>query len=118
MHQKHQRADEAEVAGAEFSLAALYVQTQRPSEAEPLLVDAARVWELRLKDAATPEEKTGYGWHLALTYFAAARIAAESDRLNEAQSRCRRAIDLAEQWPDQQYMSAVRSGCDSLLRAH
>jgi len=118
MHRKHQRPDEAEVAGAEFSLAALYVQTQRPSEAEPLLLDAPRVWELRIADTPMPEAKASYGWHLALSYFASARIAAESGRPNEAQSRCRKAINLAEQWPDGEYMGAVRSGCDSLLRAH
>jgi TonB family protein len=118
IHQKHQRADEAEVAGAEFSLAALYVQTQRPSEAEPLLLDCARIWELRIAEAPMPEARASYGWHLALSYFAAARIAAESDRPVEAQSRCQKAINVAEQWPNENYMNAVRSGCDSLLRTH
>jgi TonB family protein len=116
MHRKHQRADEAEVAGAEFSLAALYVQTQRPAEAEPLLLDSARIWEARLTEAPMPEARASYGWHLALSYFAAARIAAESGRADEAESRCRKAAIVAEQFPNENYMSAVRSGCDSLLR--
>lgn len=118
IHQKHQRPDEAEVAGAEFSLAALYVQLQRLTEAEPLLLESARVWELRIADAQMPEAKASYGRHLALSYFAAARIAVKSDHLDEAQSRCRKAINFAEQWPNEEYMSAVRSGCDSLLRTH
>jgi hypothetical protein len=118
LHQKHQRPEEAEVAGAEFSLAALFVQIERLSEAEPLLVDSARIGERRLKDAPMPEEEAGYGWHLALTHFAAARIAPESERVSEARSRCRGAIELAEQWPDQHYMNSVRTGYDSLLRAH
>jgi TonB family protein len=116
MHRKHQRADEAEVAGAEFSLAALYVQIQRPSEAEPLLLESARVWEARLTEAPMPEAKASYGWHLALSYFASARIASEGGRMDEAESRCRKAVVIAEQFPNENYMSAVRSGCDSLLR--
>ncbi len=116
MHRKHQRADEAEVAGAEFSLAALYVQTQRPSEAEPLLLESARVWEARLTEAPMPEAKASYGWHLALSYFAAARIASEGGRIDDAESRCRKAVIVAEQFPSENYMSAVRSGCDALLR--
>lgn len=116
MHRKHQRADEAEVAGAEFSLAALYVQTHRPSEAEPLLLESAKVWEARLTEAPMPEAKASYGWHLALSYFAAARIASEDGRTDEAESRCRKAVIVAEQFPNENYMSAVRSGCDSLLR--
>jgi TonB family protein len=118
IHQKHQRPDEAEVAGVEFNLAALYVQTQRPSAAEPLLLECARIWEFRIAEAPMPEAKGSYGWHLALSYFAAARIAAEGGRLDEAQSRCRKAINVAEQWPNENYMSTVRSGCDSLIRAH
>jgi TonB family protein len=117
-HQKHQRPDEAEVAGAEFNLAALYVQMQRLPEAESLLLESARVWELRIADAQMPEPRADYGQHLALSYVAAARIAAADDRPADAQARCRKAITYAEQWPDKPYMSAVRSGCDSLLRAH
>lgn len=118
IHQKHQRADEAEVAGAKFNLAALYVQTQQLSEAEPLLLEAARVWELRMTNAPMPEARASYGRHIALSYVGAARIAAESGRLAEAQSRCRKAVSFAEQWPNENQMEAVRSSCDSLLRAH
>lgn len=118
IHQKHQRPDEAEVAGVEFSLAALYVQLQRLSEAEPLLLDAARVWELRIADNSMPEPKASYEWHLALSYFAAARIAAATDRPDDAQSRCGKAIHLAEQKPNDEYMKEVLSGCESILRNH
>ena len=117
IHQKHQRPDEAEVAGAEFNLGALYVQMQRLSEAESLLLESARVWELRIADTQMLEPRADYGQHLALSYVAAARIAAAADRSVDAQSRCRKAITYAEKWPDKSYMSAVRSACDSLLRA-
>lgn len=118
IHQKHQRPDEAEVAGVEFNLAALYVQLQRLSEAEPLLLEAARVWELRVADNPMPEPKASYDWHLAMSYFAAARIAAATDRTGEAQSRCRKAMNLAEQKPNDEYMKQVRSGCESILQGH
>jgi TonB family protein len=118
IHQKRQRPDEAEVAGAEFNLAGLYVQMQRFSEAESLLLEAARVWELRIVDMEMPEPRADYAQHLALSYVAAARIAAEAGRSVDAQYRCRKAITYAEEWPDKPYMSTVRSACDSLLRAH
>ncbi len=118
IHQKHQRPDEAGVAGAEFNLATLYVQMQRLPEAESLLIESARVWELRIADTQMPEPRADYGQHLALSYVAAARIAAADGRSVDAQVRCRKAITYAEQWPDKPYMSAVRSGCESLLGAH
>jgi TonB family protein len=118
IHQKHQRADEAEVAGVEFNLAALYVQSQRLSEAESLLLEAARVWELRITDNPMPEPKASYEWHMAMSYFAAARIAASANRSDEAQSRCRKAIHVAEQKPNDEYMKQVLSGCESILSSH
>jgi TonB family protein len=118
IHQKHQRPDEAEVAGVEFNLAALYVQMQRLIEAEPLLLEAARVWELRIADNPMPEPKASYEWHLAMSYFAAARIAAVSDHSDDAQARCRKAIAVAEQKPNDEYMKQVLSGCESILRSH
>ena len=117
IHQKHQRRDEAEVAGAEFKLAALYVQMHRQAEAEPLLLESARVWELRLAKAPPPEAKNSYGWHLALSYFAAAQIAAENGRVEEAQSRCRKAITFSDEVPKDDSMDAIRSRCESLLQA-
>jgi TonB family protein len=118
IHLKHQHPDEAEVAGVEFNLAALYVQLQRLSEAEPLLLEAARGWELRIADNPMPEPKASYEWHLAMSYFAAARIAASADRSDEAQSRCRKAIRLAEQKPNDEYMKQILSGCESILGSH
>jgi TonB family protein len=118
IHLKHQHPDEPEVAGVEFNLAALYVQLQRLGEAEPLLLEAARVWELRVVDNPMPEPKASYEWHMAMSYFAAARIAATTGRSEEAQSRCRRAIPLAEQKPNDEYMRQVLSGCESMLRGH
>jgi TonB family protein len=117
IHRKHQRQDEAEVAGAEFNLAALYVQMQRFSEAEPLLMDAAKIWELRISDTPMPEAKADYGKHLALTYTGAARIAAESNRPADAKSRCQKAVSFAEQWPDQN-TAAIKSACSSLTETH
>ena len=118
IHQKHQRPDEAEVAGVEFNLAALYMQLQQLNEAEPLLLEAARVWELRIADNPMPEPKTSYEWHVAMSYFAAARIAAAAGRSDEAQSRCRKSIPLAEQRPHDEYMKQALSGCESILRSH
>jgi TonB family protein len=118
IHQKHQRPDEAEAAGVEFNLAALYVQLQRLSEVEPLLSEAARVWELRIADNPMPEPKASYEWHLAMSYFAAARIAAATDHFDDAQSRCQKAIHVAEQKPNDDYMKQVLSGCESILRSH
>jgi len=116
IHEKHQGPDEAEVAGAEFNLAALYVQMQRFSEAEPLLIEAARVWELRIADTSMPEAKAGYGKHLALTYVGAARMAAEANRPADARSRCQKAVSFAEKWPDQN-TGAIRSACSSLAES-
>lgn len=116
IHQRHQRPDEAEVAAAEFNLAALYVQMQRPSVAEPLLIEAARVWELRIADTPMPEAKASYGRHLALSYVGAARIAAESNRLAEARSRCEKALSFTEKWPDQN-TPVIRSACGSLVES-
>jgi TonB family protein len=118
IHQKHQRPDEAEVAGVEFNLAALYVQLQRLSEAEPLLLEAARVWELRIADNPMPEPRASYEWHLAMSYFAAARIAAVTGHSDNAQSRCRKAIHVAEQKPNDEYMKQVLLGCKSILRSN
>ena len=117
IHQKHQRPDEAEVAGAEFKLAALYVQLARLREAEPLLIECTRVWELRIADTPMPEAQASYGRHLALSYFAAARIAAGRGQLSEAQSRCQKAVTFAERWPKQDQMNAVKPACDALLRS-
>jgi TonB family protein len=117
IHRKHQRPDEAEVAGVEFNLAALYVQLQRPSDAEPLLLEAARVWELRIADNPMLEPKASYEWHVAMSYFAAARIAAATDHSDDAQSRCRKAIHFAQQKPHDEYMKQIFSGCESILRS-
>jgi TonB family protein len=114
IHRKHQKADEAEVASAEFQLAALYVQLQRPTEAEPLLVEAIRTWELRIADTPMSEAKIDYEWNLALSYFAAARIAGDSNHSEDARLRCERATKLAEQNPGKPYMNDVTSRCASI----
>jgi len=118
IHEKHQRPDEAEIAGSEFNLAALYVQMQRFSEAEPLLLDACRIWELRIADTPVPEARASYGRHLALSYIATARIAAESNHWADAQSRCRKAVTFSEQWPTQDQVAAIKRACDSLMDGH
>jgi TonB family protein len=118
IHQKHQGPDEAEIAGSEFNLAALYVRMQRFSEAEPLLLDACRIWELRIADTSMTEARASYGRHLALSYIATARLAAESNRWADAKTRCRKAVAFAEEWPTQDQMAAIKPGCDSLMDAH
>ena len=118
IHEKHQHLDEAEVASAKLSLGSLYVQTNRLSEAEPLLLDAAKAWELHIDNAPMPEAKASYGRNIALSYFGAAQIAGSEGRLPDAQARCRKAVTYAEQWSSPSDKTVIKSRCDALLSSN
>lgn len=118
LHEKHQRPDEAEVAGAQQSLGYLYIRIGRLNDAEPLYRDSLETYETRIKDVSRPEPKTAYGRHLALGYFALAQIARSGQRLPEAQDDCKKAVSYAELWSDSENRRVITSSCESLLQSH
>jgi TonB family protein len=117
MHLKHQRPDEAEIASVQYNLGFLYVRMQRLPEAEPLFLASAKTWESRISKAPMTEAKASYGRHLAMSYFAAAQIAAADHRSPDSQSRCQKAVGYADEWSDEVDKKLIKSRCSSLLSA-
>ncbi len=118
LHEKHQRPDEAEVAGAQQSLGYLYIRLGRLKDAEPLYRKSVETYEARIKDMGFPEPRAAYGRGLALGYFALAQIASSDQRLPEAQDRCRKATSYAEVYADPENRKVILTNCKSLLDSH
>ncbi len=98
VHLKHQRPDEAEVAGTEESLGILYLRARIPEKAEPLLLQSANSYEARIQEISMPEAKSSYGQSLALDYFGLSQIAVASGRAEESVAWCAKAVSYAEKW--------------------
>lgn len=111
VHLKHQRADEAEVAGVQESLGILYVRSGQTQKAESLLTQSASSYEARIKEISTPEAKAGYGRSLALEYFGLSQIALADGRTREARDLCERAVSYAEEWSSSSDKETIRSHC-------
>jgi len=113
LHEKHQRPDEAEVAGAQENLGLLYFRTRQLDKAEPLFLRATASYEARIKETSMPEPLAGYGASLALGYFALSQIAATDGRSKEAQDRCTQAVTYAEKWSSSADRDVIVSACKS-----
>jgi len=115
MHLKHQRPDEAEVAGAQEALGVLYVRTGQPQKAEPLFLQSVTSYEARIQEISMPEPKTDYGQSLALEYFGLSQIAAADGRTQESRARCAKAVSYAEKWsiPSERDFIIARCGAPS-----
>jgi TonB family protein len=118
IHEKHQRPDEAEIAGAQQNLGYLYVRIGRPNEAEPLYRKSVDTYEARIEEIEDPKPREAYGRHLALGYFALAQIEQSGQRLLEAQHDCSKAISYAEHWADSENRKVITAYCESLLQSH
>jgi TonB family protein len=75
LHEKHQRPDEAEVAGAQQDLAYLYFRMGRPNDAETLYRKSVETYERRFRETSASAPLAAYGRHLAIGYFALSQIA-------------------------------------------
>ena len=115
MHLKHQRPDEAEIASVQYNLGFLYIRMQQLPEAELLFLASARTWESRISEVSMSEAKASYGRHLAMSYFAAAQIAAADHRLSDSQSRCQKAVRYAGEWSGEEDKKVIEVRCSSLL---
>ena len=111
IHEKHQRPDEAEVAGAQQILGLLYLRTMQPAKAEPLFLKSVKSYEARIQETSMPEPKAGYGRSLALGYFALSQIAVTDGRAEEAQDRCREAVRYAEKWSSAADKDIISARC-------
>jgi TonB family protein len=118
IHEKHQRPDEAEVAGAQQSLAFLYFRTNQPTKAEPLYAQSVATYEKRILDMEWPDAQASYGRHLALGFFALSQIALADGRTQDAQGSCRKAISYAEKWSDDGDKRVIKLRCESLVASH
>jgi TonB family protein len=118
LHEKHQRPDEAEVAGAEQNLGYLYIRMGRPNDAEPLYRKSVEAYEARIADTSEPAPREAYGRHLALGYFALAQIARSGQRLPESQDSCKKALFYAELWSDSGNRKVITTSCEALLQSH
>jgi TonB family protein len=117
LHEKHQRTDEAEVAGAQQSLGYLYIRMGRPHDAEPLYRKSVETYEARIADIGEPAPREAYGRHLALGYFALTQIARSGQRLREAQDSCKKALSYAELWSDAQNREVITTSCEALVQS-
>ena len=98
IHLKHQRPDEAEVAGAQEDLATVYFRERQFEKAEPLLLQVVKTYEARLRETDLPDPQRGYGRNIALGYLGLSQIALADGRVQESQDRCKQAVDYAEKW--------------------
>ncbi len=118
LHEKNQRPDEAEVAGAQQNLAYLYFRLGRPIDAEPLYRKSVQTYEARLKEINASEPQAAYGRHLASGYFALAQIARSGQRPSDAEDSCKKAISYAELWSDPENRNVITTSCKALLQSH
>ena len=111
VHLKHQRPDEAEVAGVQEALAILYLRVGEPQKAEPLLQQSVNSFEVRIKEISMPEARASYGQSLALEYFGLSQIAAANGRTQEASERCALAVSYAEKWSSSSDKDVIVTRC-------
>lgn len=111
IHEKHQRPDEAEVAGAQETLGLLYFRIKQMDKAEPLFIESAKSYEARMKDTSLPEPLADYGRSLALDYFALSQIAAANGRVQESEDKCAQAVAYAEKWSNESDREVIVSHC-------
>lgn len=111
IHEKHQRPDEAEVAGAQLNLALLYFRMKQPEKSEPLLLQSVKTYEARIRATDLPEPRAGYGRSLALGYFGLAQLAAADGRTRESQERCAEAVRYAGKWSGPSDRDVIFSHC-------
>jgi TonB family protein len=111
IRQKHQRPDEAEVAGAQQTLGLLYFRMKQLDKAEPLFIESAKSYEARMKDTSLPEPLADYGRSLALDYFALSQIAAANGRVQESEDKCAQAVGYAEKWSNASDKEVIVSHC-------
>lgn len=97
-HLKHQRPDEAEVAGVQEAPGLLFMREGQPGKAEPLFLESASSYEARIQEISMPEARADYGQSLALEYFGLSQIAAAEGRGQESDARCAKAVSYAEKW--------------------
>jgi TonB family protein len=111
IHEKHQRPDEAEVAGVQEQLGLLYMRAGQPEKAEPFLQKSVQSYEARIEQTSMPEAKAGYGQSLALGYFGLSQIARANGRLQEFHDRCGRALNYADKWSSAADKEVIVSNC-------
>lgn len=111
IHEKHQRPDEAEVAGVQEQLGLLYIRSGQPAKAEPVLQESVHSYEARIDQVSMPEAKAGYGQSLALGYFGLSQIARADGRLQEFHDRCDRALSYAEKWSSASEKNVIVANC-------
>lgn len=111
VHEKHQRPDEAEVAGVQEQLGLLYIRAGQPEKAEPFLQQSVQSYEARIEQTSMPEAKAGYGQSLALGYFGLSQIARAGSRLQEFHDRCARAVSYAEKWSSASDKNIIVANC-------
>jgi tetratricopeptide (TPR) repeat protein len=109
IHEKHQRPDEAEVAGAQQTLGLLYFRMRQLDKAEPLFLESVRSYEARMKDVSMREPSAAYGQSLALGYFALAQIAATNGRVQELTENCIHAVSYAQKWSNESDKEVILS---------
>jgi TonB family protein len=114
LHEKHQRPDEAEVAGAQQRLAFLYFQMGRLEDAEPLYRTSVETYEAHIKEIGLPEPEADYGRHLALGYFALSQIALSSQRGALAREECQKALSFAQRWSGSRDRKVIESTCGTM----
>ncbi len=111
IHLKHQRPDEAEVAGAQEDLATVYYRSRQFEKAEPLLLQSVKSYEARLRDTDLPEPQAGYGRNIALGYLGLSQIALAAGRVQESQDRCKQAVEYAKKWAKPSDKDLIVSRC-------
>ena len=111
IHLKHQRPDEAEVAGAQEDLAIVYYRQRQFEKAEPLLLQSVKTYEARFRDTDLPEPRAGYGRNIALGYLGLSQIALADGRMQESQDRCKQAVEYAEKWSKPSDKDIIFSRC-------
>lgn len=118
LHEKHQRPDEAEVAGAQQDLAYLYFRMGRPNDAETLYRKSVETYERRFRETSASAPLAAYGRHLAIGYFALSQIARSGQHPSEAEDSCKKAISYAELWSDSENRRVITTTCEALVQPH
>src|ERR1017187_7625323 len=118
LHEKHQRPDEAEVAGAQQDLAYLYFRMGRPNDAETLYRKSVETYERRFRETSASAPLAAYGRHLAIGYFALSQIARSGQHPSEAEDSCKKAISYAELWSDSENPRVITTTCEALVQPH
>jgi TonB family protein len=116
LHQRHQRPDESEVAGAQQDLALFYMRARETEKAEALFASSVAAYQARIEDTPMAEAKASYGQHLALGYFALAQIARANGQTPQMRERCQKALTYANAWSKGQEKKAIIGTCSSLLK--